>query len=93
MYGGHFELAKRMISKGANDFNAGLCNACHGGHLQLAELMISMTFGGARFFNWGLRGACEGGHIKLVELMISKGADNLNLGLYSACRGRTSGPC
>jgi hypothetical protein len=30
-----------MISRGANDWNGGLSNACSGGHLELAKLMIS----------------------------------------------------
>ena len=67
-----------------HDLNNGLCGACYGGHVKLAELMV---FRGANYWNWGLHGACRGGHLKLAELMISKGADDWNHGLYGACEG------
>lgn len=61
-----------------------MSGACRGGHLELAELMISK---GAHCFEWGLASACEGGQLKLAELMISKGAKCFNWGLCDACKG------
>ena len=66
------------------DWDCGLYGACHGGHRDLAELMIAK---GAINWDWGLGGACHGGHRDIVELMITKGAANWNEGLYGACRG------
>ena len=81
--GGHLELAKLMIEKGANDFNSGLYGACEKGHFELVNLMLEK---GANDFNWGLRGACEKGHFALANLMLEKGADDFNWGLYGACK-------
>ena len=62
-----------MISKGANDWNCGLYDACKGGHKEIVDYMISK---GANDWNWGLNGACNGGHKEIVDYMISKGANN-----------------
>lgn len=62
-------------------WNMGLYGACHGGHRDLAELMIER---GSKYWNLGLMGACQGGHRDLVDLMIEKGARDWNLGLQHA---------
>jgi hypothetical protein len=98
--GGHEDLVKLMIAKGAFDFYWGLYGACLGGHKNLAELMITKRiqdcgewFEGEGlkdhrdFLNQGLKGTCEGGHEDLAELMISRGARKFNWGLYGACKG------
>ena len=82
--GGHLELAKLMISYGANDRNTGLRGACGGGHLELTNLMISY---GANDWNGGLYLACVGGYLELANLMISHGASDRNWGLEGACKG------
>ena len=83
-YGGHLELAKSMISKGARDYDASLYYASRGGHLVLVELLIST---GVCDYNNGLYGACCGGHLQLAELMIIKGADDY----YEAFRAASYG--
>jgi ankyrin repeat protein len=80
-YIGEYETC---MSCPSGNVNAALYGACHGGHLELANLMISK---GANKFNWGLTGACRDDHLELANLMISKGANNFNSGLYNACRG------
>jgi len=80
--GGHKDLAKLMIAKGANNLDRCLQSACQEGHKDLAELMI---VSGASEFNWGLRGACRGGYKDLAELMIASGARDFDGGLSSAC--------
>ena len=82
--GGHLELVKLMISRGANNWDCGLQHACRGGHLELVNLMISR---GNDHWNNGLYGACRGGHLELANLMISRGAYTWNYGLRGACRG------
>ena len=69
---GNIEKVNDLIKQNANDWNSGLCGACIGGHLYLANLMINK---GA---NNGLYGACYGGHLELVNLMINKGATKIN---------------
>ena len=63
---GHGELCLTL-----ENWNWGLEGACMGGHLELAELMISR---GANDWNSGLDGACYGRQLALIELMISRGA-------------------
>jgi hypothetical protein len=38
--GGHLDLARLMIDKGANEWNWCLLGACEGGHVDLVQLMI-----------------------------------------------------
>ena len=68
-----------------NNLTDGLGGACRGGHLKLANLMISR---GANFWNWGLREACRGGHLEFVNLMISCGVDNQDWCPPGVCRGK-----
>ncbi len=68
-------------------WNGGLYCACLGGHVPIAELMISKGTGPHGGWNEGLYGACQGGHTPIVELLISKGVNNWNGGLYGACEG------
>ncbi len=69
--GGHMEIVKYMIEKGANNWNVGLYDACEGGHMEIVNFIIKK---GADGWNWGLRGACQGGHMEIVKLIIEKGA-------------------
>jgi hypothetical protein len=88
--GGHLDIVKLMISKGANDWNYGLRGACRGGHLDIVKLMISKGSEGLLNWNDGLYYACIGGHLDIVKIMISKGIEGLsdwNYGLYNACLG------
>ena len=65
-----------MISKGADDWNMGLYDACQGGHLELAKLMIS---NGANDWHNGFRGACRADHLELIQLMVSKGISKADI--------------
>jgi len=70
--GGHLDLAKLMIEKGASDcFNLALEDACLGGHREIVDFLIEK---GARNWNWGIILACQSKHQDLVKLMIEKGA-------------------
>lgn len=62
----------------------GLNGACYGGHLDLAEWMISK---GAINLGSGLYVACQYNHREVVKLLISKGMNKWNKGLSGACRG------
>lgn len=81
--GGHIDIVRKMISKGANDWNEALCCACEGGHLELAQMMIDK---GADV-NYGLQGACFSNHLELIQMMIDNGANKWNKGLLCACAG------
>ena len=67
--------------------NAGLYNACAGGHKDLVEL--SITRGTNDGYCYGvLMIPCESGHRPIVELLIAKGANEWDYALYGACTGR-----
>ena len=81
--GGHIDIIRFMIEKGADDWNGGLNNACQSGHIDIVKLMIEK---GANHPNWGLFHACIGGHIDTVQLIIKKGGNCWSWGLDGACR-------
>jgi ankyrin repeat protein len=60
-----------MIDKGASNWNHGLLNACHSGHMNIVQLMIDK---GASDWDDGLYHACSNGHTNIAQLMIAKGA-------------------
>jgi hypothetical protein len=70
-WGGHKELARLMIDKGATDFKYSLWNACAGGHKELVDYMIEQ---GATDWNGGFTNACRYGHLALIRYMLEKGA-------------------
>ncbi len=73
--GGHIEIVKLMIEKGASQWNWALSYACVGGHMDIVKLMIDL---GGDNWNWGLRRACTGGHIDIIKFLIEKGASWCN---------------
>src|SRR5579872_1285340 len=81
--GGHLDIVKLLISKGANCWNFALPCACESGNVDIVELLISK---GAYNWNGGLYSACYAGHFGMIELMISKGANDWNNGLVGACQ-------
>jgi ankyrin repeat protein len=84
-YSGDIKKVNRLIDYCSLDtINEGLQGACHGGHKNLVDFLISK---GANDWGRGLYGACQGGHRELVELMISKGASSWDWGLGGACEG------
>ena len=38
--GGHIDIVKSLIEKGANDWHLGLYGACRGGHIDIINFMI-----------------------------------------------------
>lgn len=80
---GDLQQAKLMISKGANNWNDALYNACRGAYLRIIKLLSKYVHD----WNYGLYGACSGGHLGVVELMITNGASNWDLGLSYASQG------
>jgi hypothetical protein len=85
--GGHEDLAKLMLIKGARGYEYGLYGACKGGHKNLAELMIvrnadrvNMGLMNPNHVNRCLYAACKRGHKDLAKLMIAKGATYCSCG-------------
>ena len=76
--GGHIDIIKALIEKGATDWNSGLFHACFGGHIDIVKFLIEK---GAYDWNWGLYHACRNGHIDIVKLMIEKGAIKCGYGM------------
>lgn len=70
------------MTKGANNYQHSLHDACYHGHLEIAQLMIAK---GANDWNGGFYYACLGGHLTIAKLIFSKGVDNWNH-LYVACK-------
>ncbi len=63
---GHWELCMSI-----EDVDDGLFGACHGGHYEIAQLMIA---NGARSMTEGLLVAAENGHSHIARLMSANGA-------------------
>ncbi|GAG91534.1 unnamed protein product, partial [marine sediment metagenome] len=82
--GGHINIVKLMIEKGATDFNLGMFKAAIGGHMDIVKLMIEK---GAHNFNLAMEGAASEGHMDIVKLMIEKGATYFNLPMKWAALG------
>ena len=82
--GGHLEIVKLMIEKGATDWDYGMANACKRGHLEIVKFMIEK---GACDWNRGMANACSGGslqsnstkpYLEIVKLMIEKGRPSVS---------------
>jgi len=82
--GGHIDIVKFMIEKGATDYNYGLRGTCEGGNVEIVNLMIKQ---GATDWDEGLYFACLGGHMEIVKLMIKCEATDWYSGLRGACKG------
>jgi len=88
--GGHPELVKLMIQKGANNFEEVFYVTCYVGRRQIVDVLKNYVT--INDWNTGLYGACEGGHLELAEYVIYLGAHdhgehifNYNQGLSRAC--------
>lgn len=78
--GGHIEIVKMMISKGATNWNEALSRAYK--NTEIVKLMLEH---GATRFDSCLEHACELGDLNLALLVVEKGATNWNGGFMSAC--------
>lgn len=94
-YGGHIEIVKFMISKGATDYAAGLFAACTGDGdedyacknvMKYVEIIKLMVTYGASNFEMILKYACLCGNIELAQLAIENGAVDFERGLVTACK-------
>lgn len=88
--GGHIDLVKLMILKGANRLSMGLYYACLHEHLNVVNFLISEIQSNIdennNHWNCGFAGACNSGNLELVNLMISKpGKRNWDNGFGIAC--------
>lgn len=79
--GGHIEIVKSMLQKGADNYNGTMKNAAHNGHIQIVELMLNS---GAVDYNYAMASAAAGGYMEIVELMLQKGANDYNGGITAA---------
>ena len=68
--GGHMDIVKFMIEKGAKSWTLGLEDASRNGHIDIVELMIEK---GADYKHHGLYYACRYGHLDIVKLLFEKG--------------------
>lgn len=96
--GGHVELTKFLIKKGASSLTSGVYCACSGGHLGLVKYMVSELSAKQPFYSWdyvwnmALRCACVGGNQNVIDYVIEKYAFfNVKIewekGLAGACEG------
>ena len=67
--GGHMNIVKLMIKKGASNWNKGMYGAAEGGHIDIIQFFIDK---GADDWNWSMQGADCFGHIDIVEFFIDK---------------------
>ena len=85
--GGHIEIVKLMLEKGANNYNWAMECTAIGDHMEIERLMLEK---GANDYNWAMKNAASGGHMDIVKLMIEKGANNYNEAMgYAALGGHT----
>lgn len=80
---GNIDSIKRLLKKGANDFNVGLFIACKYGHINVVKLMLKK---GANDINVGFYKACKYGHLNVINLLIENGANDFPLALEGICK-------
>jgi hypothetical protein len=85
--GGHLDIAKLLIDRGADEYNQALRFACIGNHNHIVKYLLEEVRGINWDCNIGLSYACERGNIELLNLLTFHGADDYNHGLYYACKG------
>jgi Ankyrin repeats (3 copies)/Ankyrin repeats (many copies) len=84
--GGHMEIVKFMIEKGATCFNTAMAYAAKGGNMEIVKLMIEKE---VIDFDLGMSYAAKGGNMEIVKFMIEKGATCFNTAMaYAASGGR-----
>jgi hypothetical protein len=89
--GGHLNLVKWMIEKGAK-WQWAFFDASFYGHMHIVQYLYTENIKNidckterTMFLNNGLIKGCTGGHMKIVKWMIEKGANDLNWALEKAC--------
>ena len=83
--GGHMDIVKLMLEKGANNYNLTMQEAAYGGHMDIVNLMLEK---GANNYNSAMLNSALGGHMDIVKRMLEKGANAYNSAMgYAAFRG------
>tara|TARA_R110001599_G_scaffold74040_2_gene204376 strand:+ start:1362 stop:2315 length:954 start_codon:yes stop_codon:yes gene_type:complete len=82
--GGHIDIVRLMLEKGAINMSNCLRNAAIGGYLEIVQLMWSE---GARNLNDSMGYASKGGHMETVKWLIEKGASEFNWGMEYGADG------
>jgi Ankyrin repeats (3 copies) len=83
-YGGHMEIVKLMIEKGARYFDDAMRFAAKEGHMEIVKLMIEK---GTAMFDDAMYWAAGEGHMEIVKLMIEKGATDFDTTMAYAAEG------
>ena len=73
--GGHLDIVRLMLSRGANNYNEAMTRAALRGHLEIVRLMLDQ---GADAYNEAMTSAALRGHLEIVRLMLDQGANNYN---------------
>lgn len=73
--GGHTELVKSLLDKGAYNYDQAMARAAYGGHIDIVELMLQK---GATSYNLAMSAAAFGGHMDIINLMLKLGANDYN---------------
>ncbi len=88
---GQVELAKSLVTLGANDFNIGFINACGNNHYEIVKWLITI---GENSFNLrvGFRIACRNGHGEMAKWLLltlnvnnNIDVDEFNSSFWFAC--------
>ena len=80
-YGNHPELIEYAITCGASDFDGGLLEASHAGHMDIVEMMLSK---GADIRE-ELVGACRGGNVSYVKELLDRRIGTGYMSMWCAC--------
>ena len=75
---GHLNIAKLMISKGANNFVESMSYACWGGQMEIIKFLIEKYPNTSFDWNYSLGSACKGGHIDVIKFLLEKGHSSIN---------------
>lgn len=89
-YGGHIDIIKYLIERGATNYNCGAYGACHGGFYDVVKYLIDL---GADDFSWLFVSACQGGNLNIVKLVYETAemkksdvsTNDLQMGLHCVC--------
>lgn len=85
--GGHIEIVKKMLNKGANKIGLTMHHAAAKGHTDIVRLMLQ--HGASKYkedMKLSLREAANAGYTDIVALLLDNGATNLNQALYEAAK-------
>lgn len=85
--GGHLEIIKMMLDKGADDLIAGFQYASGSGNIDAVRFLTEKNDGILTMdcWNYSLANACGTGSLDIINFLISKGATAWNQGLNAAC--------